>query len=103
MFTNKVDAANQGKENSCFYDTPPSLFQRKYGSSTEEINRNRGLPCILDKFNNGYISKLKVITNNVYLDFENQTNNKILNKPFPGVLFSWVVNIDCINKFDNLN
>lgn len=52
---------------------------------------------------NGYISKLKVITNNVYLDFENQTNNKILNKPFPGVLFSWVVNIDCINKFDNLN
>ena len=29
MFTNKVDAANQGKENSCFYDTPPSLFKRK--------------------------------------------------------------------------
>ena len=88
-------------KNDC--DIVFSAFQRKYGSSTEEINRNRGLPCILDKFNNGYISKLKVITNNVYLDFENQTNNKILNKPFPGVLFSWVVNIDCINKFDNLN
>ena len=29
VFTYKVDAANQGKENSCFYDTPPSLFKRK--------------------------------------------------------------------------
>lgn len=99
-FKREIEKAIHNK-NDC--DILFSAFQRKYGSSTEEINRNRGLPCILDKFNNGFIRKLKVITNNVYLDFEDQTNNKILNKPFPGVLFSWVVNRECINKFDNLN
>lgn len=25
----KVDATNQGKENSCFYNTSPSFFERK--------------------------------------------------------------------------
>ena len=29
MLAYKVDTTNQGKENSCFYDTPPSLFKRK--------------------------------------------------------------------------
>lgn len=87
-------------KNDC--DVLFSAFQRKYGSSTEEINRNRGLPCILDKFDNELIRELKVITNNVYLDFEDQTNNQILNKPFPGVLFSWVIDIDCVNKFDDI-
>ena len=29
VFTYKVDAANQGKENSCFYDTTSKLFKRK--------------------------------------------------------------------------
>lgn len=72
-------------------------FERKYGSITEEVNRNRGLPCILDKFQSGYIKKLKVLTNDVFLDFETNSNNKLLNNKFPGVLFSWTIDDDCIS------
>lgn len=74
-------------------------FQRKYGSSTLQVNRNKGLPCVLDKFNLGLIQNLKVITNDVYLDF-NQANVSIeMNNPFSGVLFYWEVNKDCVDKF----
>lgn len=74
-------------------------FQRKYGSSTQLINRNKGLPCILDKFNCGLIKSLKVITNDVYLDFNSINEQKSLNKPFNGVLFYWEVDKECIDKF----
>ena len=72
-------------------------FERKYGSMTGEVNRNRGLPCILDKFQSGYIKGLKVLTNDVFLDFKTKSNNRLLNSKFPGVLFSWVIDNDCIN------
>lgn len=78
-------------------------FLRKYGSSTRLVNRNKGLPCILDKFQSGYIKNLKVITNDVYLDFENMMSNKIMNHPFSGVLFYWEVDKECVDKFINSN
>ena len=71
-------------------------FQRKYGSSTQLINRNKGLPCILDKFDKGYIKNLKVITNNVFLDFANKKNNIILSNQFSGVLFYWEIDNETI-------
>lgn len=76
-------------------------FLRKYGSSTQLVNRNKGLPCILDKFNSGLIKNLKVITNDVYLDFNNIKERKRMNNPFSGVLFYWEVDNKCIDNFVN--
>lgn len=78
-------------------------FQRKYGSSTQEINRNKGFPCIMDKYEHGYIKNLKVISNSVYLDFNNLKDKKTLINPFDGVLFYWEIDIDCIQSFDKDN
>lgn len=76
-------------------------FKRKYGSSTQLVNRNKGLPCILDKFENGYIKNLKVLTNDVFLDFKNKTASRLLKNPFSGVLFYWEIDLDCLSRFDN--
>lgn len=76
-------------------------FQRKYGSSTKLVNRNKGLPCILDKFENGYIKNLKVLTNDVYLDFNDKSASKLLKNTFSGVLFYWEVDMDCLKRFDD--
>lgn len=78
-------------------------FLRKYGSTTQLVNRNRGLPCILDKFQNKLIKNLKIITNNVYLDFNNINDRKEVNYSFPGVLFYWEVDKECIENFMNTN
>lgn len=74
-------------------------FLRKYGSSTQLVNRNKGLPCVMDKFSAGLIKNLKVITNDVYLDFNNIKERKSMNYPFSGVLFYWEVDRECINNF----
>ena len=78
-----------------------NAFKRKYGSTTELVNRNKGLPCILDKYNKGYIKNLKICTNKVFLDFNNPKNKISLNNDFKGVFFYWEVDKSCIDKFDN--
>lgn len=76
-------------------------FERKYGSSTTLVNRNKGLPCILDKLNRKYIKNLKVFTNKVCLDCTNKENSILLTKDFKGVLFYWEIDKECISNFDN--
>lgn len=71
-------------------------YERQYGSQTEEINRNRGLPIILERIEKQYIRDLKVITNHVLLDFENRENSKILSKSLPGTFYSWKLDCKCI-------
>jgi len=73
-------------------------FQRKYGSSTEMVNRNKGLPCVYDKYQNGLIKTLKVITNDVYLDFERKNVEFPMQQPFSGVLFYWEIDNGCLDN-----
>lgn len=75
-------------------------FERKYGSSTEEINRNRGLPLIKDRYEKQYICDLKVITNDVVLDFNDLDNSTTLGKNFPGTFYYWKINKNCIDKWN---
>ena len=77
-------------------------FLRKYGSSTEMVNRNKGLPCVLDKYQNGLIKSLKVITNDVYLDFDNKDSDLYMQYSFPGVLFYWEIDCSCLDKHNNV-
>jgi hypothetical protein len=74
-------------------------FERKYGSKTGEPNRNKGMPLIKDRFKKGYICNLKVLTNNVLLDFADVSKSKCINKNLPGTFYSWSVTQKCIDQW----
>lgn len=75
------------------------VFNRYYGSRSNDSNRNQGLPFIKGCNTKNVISQLHVITNNVLLDFSNQSNDKSFasyNNGLIGTLYSWSVNADCL-------
>ncbi len=75
-------------------DMLSGAFEKKYGSSTEEINRNKGLPSIKANFDNGIIKNLIVLTNNVILHFANKEGSRVLNKGrarFKGTFYQWQI------------
>lgn len=76
-------------------------FEKKYGSKSQKINRNKGLPSIRNKFKEGSIKELKVLTNNVILHFDKQELSSTINHGAPwfkGTFYRWVVTKDCIKK-----
>lgn len=67
-------------------------FDKKYGSKSGDLNRNHGLPAIKEGFNQKIISKLYVISNDAFLDFENPKNSRRLNdSKFGGTFYQWSV------------
>ncbi|MCE7061271.1 ATP-binding protein [Dyadobacter sp. CY343] len=75
-------------------------FVQKYGSSTKEVNRNKGLPAIKEASENGTIVNLVAITNNVVLNFGNPALSRTLSKGAPrfrGTFYQWEINKDCIS------
>ncbi len=75
-------------------------FIKKYGSTSTETNRNKGLPAIKGSFNDGLIKNLKVLTNNVILHFDDDINSRVLNDgtKFNGTFYRWVVTKDSLTK-----
>jgi hypothetical protein len=76
-------------------------FERKYGSKTRELNRNKGLPAIKDSFDQGKILDLKVLTNNVILHFNDHTRSKAFKSGSPrfkGTLYQWEISNECLNN-----
>lgn len=69
-------------------------FDGEFRSRTREKNRGRGLIVIKKNFKKMTVSKLKVITNNVLLDFETGVATK-LRTPFSGTFYSWVLDQTC--------
>ena len=55
-------------------------FNQKYGSKSEKVNRNKGLPAIKSRFDQGKIQELKVLTNNAILHFDRMKDSRILKK-----------------------
>ena len=51
-------------------------FDQKYGSSSQEVNRNKGLPAVKFNFEQGIIGNLKVLTNNVILHFNDKLKDQ---------------------------
>jgi anti-anti-sigma regulatory factor len=76
-------------------------FNKKYASATSDINRNKGLPKIKKTVKENYVNNLIVITNNVFLDFSNEGNSKMLNKKFNGTFYYWELNKNCIEIWKN--
>ena len=93
-----------------FFDTFKSsdeilkgAFDKKYGSATQKVNRNKGLPSIKANFETGNVLNLKVLTNNVILHFDNDTNSRsfVNGSPrFKGTFYQWEMTENCINKIN---
>ncbi|MEQ9313511.1 MAG: hypothetical protein RJQ05_13255 [Cytophagales bacterium] len=68
-------------------------FIKKYGSKSNKINRNKGLPAIKSGFDDGLLKDLKVLTNNVILHYDKNESSKVLTEPisFKGTLYRWVI------------
>ncbi|HAC16247.1 MAG TPA: hypothetical protein DCE78_09955 [Bacteroidetes bacterium] len=60
-------------------DILTGAFDKKYGSSSQKVNRNKGLPSIKSSYQDGVISELKVLTNNVIIHFD----NPLMSRTFP--------------------
>jgi len=76
-------------------------FEKKYGSATQKVNRNKGLPSIKANYDEGNILNLKVLTNNVILHFEDSSQSKTFTKGSPwfkGTFYQWEMTNNCINK-----
>lgn len=76
-------------------------FNKKYGSTSQEINRNKGLPAVKSHWEQGTINYLKVLTNNVILHFDNDSLSKTFSMGSPrfkGTFYQWEMTKDCINK-----
>lgn len=74
-------------------------FDKKYGSTTQEENRNKGLPAIKANFIQGKIQKLKVLTNNVILHFDDNYQSREFRKSSPrfkGTFYQWEMTKDCL-------
>lgn len=76
-------------------------FDKKYGSTTREDNRNKGLPAVKANFQQGTIKSLKVLTNNVILHFDNDELSKEFDKGAPrfkGTFYQWELTKECLTK-----
>lgn len=69
-------------------------FDGEYRSRTKQKNRGRGLIVIKKNHAKMTVSGLKVITNNVLLDFETNTVTR-LKTPFSGTFYSWKLDERC--------
>ncbi|MDB5132719.1 MAG: hypothetical protein JWR02_2468 [Mucilaginibacter sp.] len=69
-------------------------FDGEFRSRTKLANRGKGLIVIKNNHKNMTIKGLKVITNNVFLDFDSSSAIK-LKTPFSGTFYSWVIDKTC--------
>lgn len=80
-------------------ETLRGAFTRRYQSNTWEINRNKGLPKINDYQEKGYISNLRVVSNNVMLDFGGSASHQ-LKTNFRGTFYTWTLTVEDIHKWN---
>lgn len=82
------------KDNEVLY----RAFDGKYGSSTQEINRNHGLPYIKSLSEDGSVKNLCVLTNNVIINFEDKNKSVTFadtKDAFRGTLYTWEIDANC--------
>ena len=74
-------------------------FIEKYGSTSKEKNRNRGLPGIKTAFDEGFVKDLTVISNNGKINFNDGNNPEkfsFLRSAFAGTLYSFCIDVECV-------
>jgi hypothetical protein len=76
-------------------------FDKKYGSTSQEENRNKGLPAVKANYLQGKISGLKVLTNNVILHFDDDSKSREFTKrnlKFKGTFYQWEMTPTCFSS-----
>lgn len=75
------------------------VFDKKYNSRfKKQINRNKGLPVIKKTQEDGRISNLQVIANNVYLSLDSKKSIQ-LGSSFSGTFYYWEVDAENVKKW----
>lgn len=80
-------------------DILKGAFDRKYGSSTQEVNRNKGLPAVKCMADDGVIQDLVVLTNDVIWFYnDDRLSHKFEQGKtrFRGTLYQWTITKDSI-------
>lgn len=72
-------------------------FEGKFGSRTQLSYRGRGLPAVKKNSDRGIIKNLVVISNNIYLSFDNQ-NYEQMPTSFAGTFYYWELDQTCLNR-----
>lgn len=72
-------------------------FNQGIDSRTKLAWRGKGLPFIFELFEEGVIKNLVVISNNVYLDFENNIY-KVIDRQYDGTYYYWEIDTTCIKS-----
>ncbi len=75
-----------------------NAFKSGIESRTGLSWRGKGLPTIFELYTDNIITNLVVITNNVYLDFDNSKFEEI-NVPFSGTYYFWKINRQCVPSY----
>lgn len=78
-------------------------FDQKYGSTSQESNRNKGLPAVKANHKAGLLKNLKVLTNNVILHFDNDEQSKTFDRGsarFKGTFYQWEMDKECLTKLN---
>lgn len=94
----KIKDLLSGKNN---LEVLEGVFDRYYGSKSNDLNRNQGLPFIKDCNTRKIIKQLHVLSNNVVLDLSDNINDNIFspyNKGMIGTLYYWSVDIECLTQ-----
>lgn len=76
-----------------------SAFERKYGSKTLNVNRNKGLPLILNRVQKQLISNMKVVTNNVVLHLERKDISFKLKRNLQATFYTWSINLENVKRW----
>lgn len=85
-------------------DILKGAFDKKYGSRTKEVNRNKGLPAVKCMIEDGGILDLVVLTNDVIWFYNNEQLSRKFKQGearFRGTLYQWTITKDCITKIIN--
>lgn len=84
-------------------DILKGVFDKEYNSRfKKQYNRNKGLPVIKKAQVNNKINNLIIISNNVFLNIDNDFSFKLKNS-FSGTFYYWELDIDTYNNGINYN
>lgn len=89
-YTDRLSRLFGLKDNTEFLQ---EVLEGKIGSRTGLDYRGNGLPQIVKRFEMGQLSRLIIVSNDVYADLENN-DYRILPKEFSGTFFHWEISYD---------
>jgi hypothetical protein len=90
------------KQIAGFFENNADILENAYKNGIESRTglswRGLGLPAIYEMYTDKIITNLVVITNNVFLDFDNKIFEP-MNQSFTGTYYFWKINTNCTPSY----